>query len=290
MSARVVFVLSIYSVLTACATFSQPSMNESVESPVAQRQVLSEVPFLEQDALQCGPTSLAMVLNHYKDPVTVDGLKEKVFTRSGSGSLQSDMISGARRQGYMAHTVKTFNDVVREVNAGRPVIVFTNQALQWFPQWHYAVVIGYDLNTEKMYLHTGPDRLKEEYYSTFAHQWSLANQWALVVYPAKEDPVTGTELERMNSASMLEAIGNKEQALLAYQSILKKWPTSLGAMIGLGNIYYSTSRLREAAHILARAKELHPQSQVVRHNYEVALNAWREQKKLHPATKSATGM
>lgn len=255
----------------ACASFPKTAMDEGFPKDLSRQHLIKDVPFIAQDAKQCGPASMAMVLNHYKNTVTADQLKEKIFTAQGEGSLQSDMISGARREGYMAHTVMTFAQVAREVERGHPIIVFTNLALQWFPQWHYAVVVGYDMDRQKVYLHSGPDAFKEMDYSVFQYQWGLAENWALVIYPPGSTPASGTELERLSSAAVLESIGKKEQAELAYSAILKQWPESLGAMIGLGNIYYSSERWDLAVKILSKAHEIHPESKTAEHNLKVAL-------------------
>ncbi len=256
--------------ISACASTRKFAMNDGLPANFESRRILNTVPFVAQKSKQCGPAALSMILNYYRHSVTAEALESTVFTSTGDGSLQSDMISGARRQGYMAHTVNSFADIVREVESGRPVIVFTNLALKWFPQWHYAVVVGYDLERQKVYLHSGPDALKEMDYSIFSYQWQLASKWALVVYPPNENPVSGTELARMSSAAALESIGSTAAAESAYKAILNKWPQSLGPMIGLGNIYFASSRWQESVEILKRAVKFHPASLAAKNNLQVA--------------------
>ena len=71
------------------------------------------------------------------------------------GSLQSGLIGGARRLGRLAYPIRGRDCLLREVVAGHPVIVLQNLSLRWWPQWHYAVVIGYDLPQQAVVLHTG---------------------------------------------------------------------------------------------------------------------------------------
>ena len=46
-------------------------------------------------------------------------------------------------------------DLLREVAHGNPVIVFQNLGTRWLPRWHFAVVVGYDLQASKVILRSG---------------------------------------------------------------------------------------------------------------------------------------
>jgi len=56
------------------------------------------------------------------------------------------MIAAARRNGFVAiELAPNLSDLLAEIAAGNPVVVLQNLALDWYPAWHYAVAIGYDL-------------------------------------------------------------------------------------------------------------------------------------------------
>ncbi len=274
------FFASIAQAVTACAT-APLQAKTVVERPpqVARSQVIEAVPFIEQQTAQCGPTTLAMVLDYYGTQSHLDillvNLTSQILTQSKNGSLQSNMIGGARRQGMTAITLKGFSDLLREVDAGHPVIVFENLALSWWPQWHYAVVYGYDLDQKLLYLHSGKDKNLTQSFSRFEADWRLGDYWGLVVIPPQELSASADELDHMNSAAVLESLA-KPEAEKAYSAILSRWPQSLGAHLGLANIYFSQADYKKSVQTLKRARAFHPDSQTLNHNYSVAVKKLNE--------------
>ena len=69
------------------------------------------------------------------------------------------------------------------------------------------------------------------------------------------------------------------EALVAYQTILAKWPQSLGAHLGLANIEYAKENYKKAAELLSKAHKLHPESAAVKHNLDIVLNTLNRTKK-----------
>ena len=270
------FIALLAQALIACAT--APLQSKSiVERPpnVASSHVIKAVPFIEQQTAQCGPTTLAMVLDYYGQKSDMEILTSQILTESKNGSLQSNMIGGARRQGMMAMTLSGFSDLLKEVDAGHPVIVFENLALSWWPQWHYAVVYGYDLDRQLVYLHSGKDQSISLSFARFEADWRLSNYWGLVVLPPQTLSASADELSHMNSAAVLESLA-KPEAEKAYSAILSRWPQSLGAHLGLANIYFSQADYKKSVQILKRARAFHPDSQTLNHNYSVAVKKLNE--------------
>lgn len=270
------FIALLAQALIACAT--APLQSKSiVERPpnVASSHVIKAVPFIEQQTAQCGPTTLAMVLDYYGQKSDMEILTSQILTESKNGSLQSNMIGGARRQGMMAMTLSGFSDLLKEVDAGHPVIIFENLALSWWPQWHYAVVYGYDLDRQLVYLHSGKDQSISLSFARFEADWRLSNYWGLVVLPPQTLSASADELSHMNSAAVLESLA-KPEAEKAYSAILSRWPQSLGAHLGLANIYFSQANYKKSVQILKRARAFHPDSQTLNHNYSVAVKKLNE--------------
>ncbi len=270
------FIALIAQSLTGCATTPLQSKT-IVERPphVARSHIIEAVPFIEQQTAQCGPTTLAMVLDYYGQKSDLEILTSQILTQSKNGSLQTNMVGGARRQGMMAMTLNGFNDLLKEVDAGHPVIVFENFGLSWWPQWHYAVVYGYDLDQQLVYLHSGKDRNLTLSFARFEADWRLGNYWGLVVLPTQELSASANELSHMNSAAVLESLA-KPEAEKAYSAILSRWPQSLGAHLGLANIYFSQADYKKSVQILKRARAFHPDSQTLNHNYSVAVKKLNE--------------
>lgn len=227
------------------------------------------VPFVNQKEGYCGPASLTMVLRWAGKSADVEQVASQMYTPGMKGSLQSDMIGASRRQGMMAMPIQGMENLLREVNAGHPVIIFENLGLTWLPQWHYAVVYGYDLNQNKVIMHSGPEQGKRWALDRFERSWMLADYWGLLVLPSDRLSVTADELAHVTAAAGLEQVGHSQEAGQAYQTILEKWPNSLGASIGLGNIMFAREDFKESAEILRKASRQHPADATVWHNLAI---------------------
>ena len=105
-------------------------------------------------------------------------LAPQVYTPSLKGSLQPAMIAAARRHGRVAYPISGASALLEEITAGHPVIVLQNLGLSWIPAWHYAVVIGYDLDKAMIILHSGITKRKTTALNTFGNTNLLASHAA----------------------------------------------------------------------------------------------------------------
>jgi hypothetical protein len=247
-----------------------------LKAPPTNLQRTSEipnVPFINQSAGHCGPATLAMVMNWNGKSISVDELVPLVYTPGMKGSFQADMISASRRNSMMAIQIEGLTSLLTEVSAGHPVIVFENLALDWAPQYHYAVVYGYDLDQEHVIMHSGPEAGKKWDLRKFERSWMLGDYWGLVVLPPGELAATGTELAHVTAAVGLEQALKLEAAEKSYFAILKRWQDSLGALVGLGNLFYGKKDYQRSVKYLRQAVKAHPSSDSARHNLLVAEKA-----------------
>ena len=228
------------------------------------------VPFIDQTTDYCGPATLTMAMRWAGQNVSVESVAAQVFTPGMSGSLPENLVGTSRRQGLMAVPVHSFSALLTEVAAGHPVIVFANLGFRWAPVWHYALILGYDLKKKEMIMHSGHEEFHRESMRRFEHTWMLADNWGLVVLPAGELAVSADELRHVSAAVGLELTQKTESAEKSYRGILKKWPTSLVALIGLANITYRKGHRHEAIALLRNALLYHPESKAAQHNLAVA--------------------
>ena len=262
--------LAFVSLAGCAAPYVQEVRKTAREIP--PRALVASVPFFPQERYQCGPAALAMALAWTGLPVTQDDMVRQVYTPGRGGTLQADMLSATRRNGRLAVPVTRLGDIMRETAAGHPVLVFQNLGLDLLPQWHYAVVIGYDLDAEVVVLHSGTDRSRMTPLATFARTWARGGSWAMVVLPAGRLPATGRELPVLHAAAGLERGGRLREALAAYESAVARWPNSFGGSIGLGNTRYALGDFRGAATGFARAIQLRPMSPAAWNNFAHALS------------------
>lgn len=77
------------------------------------------------------------------------------------------------------------------------------------------------------------------------------------------------------SAAYLEETGKLDEAADAYKTILKYWPNSLSALIGLGNVNYTENDLKESLKYLRLANKIHPESAAVQNNLKFILQSMK---------------
>lgn len=285
---KILFLLLSSLVCFGCAsTTKQTDAFLAKPTSLPESYLIENVPFIEQEVGHCGPATLTMVLNWAGKKVSVDDVATQVYTPGAKGSFQTDMISASRRQGMMAMTIEGLEALLTEVAAGHPVIVFENLSVSWLPQWHYAVVFGYDLPRQKAIMHSGPEASKQWDLRVFERSWKLGNYWGLVVLEPGQLAATVKEGEQAKAAAALEQIGKFSEAEKAYGAILKRWPDSLGAKIGLANIAFASNQKSKAAQILKSATKKHPLSAPVWHNLAIAQGAINQKKSARNSAKRA---
>lgn len=246
-------------VLAACTTVpGLPPSDDPRLAELPQAGAVEAVPFFAQADFYCGPAALAMTLAWSGLEVTQDDLVPVVYTPGRQGTLQSDILAGARRFERLALAVDTLPDLLAEVAAGHPVLVFQNLGLRSFPQWHYAVVTGYDRDARTVRLHSGRSENLTTALSTFARTWARGGNWAVVVLPPDRLPATADERAVLEAASALERAGAPAAAAAGYTAILGRWPTSLPGWIGLGNAAYAEGDHARAIAAFRAATEVHP--------------------------------
>jgi len=238
---------------------------------------LSPVPFFPQEAYQCGPASLAMALAWSGLEIDADELAPQVYTPSLKGSLQPAMITAARRHGRVAYPISGANALLKEIAAGHPVIVLQNLGLSWVPAWHYAVVIGYDLDKAMIVLHSGITNRKTTALKTFENTWARSQHWGLVVLPPGRLPATAEESSYVKAVAGLERARQWPGAVEGYKTALRRWPQSFSAHIGLSNSYYAQGDLKSARKVLQKATILFPEEGVAFNNLAHVL--WKQGKK-----------
>jgi tetratricopeptide (TPR) repeat protein len=231
------------------------------------RVELREVPFFPQQDYQCGPAALAMTLVHAGAKVTPEELIGQVYLPARKGSLQVEMLAAARRYEMVSYQLAPrFEDLLREVAAGIPVIVLLDYGVWPISIWHYAVVAGYDYAAGEVVLRsTDKERLTMPF-GILEYLWKESDYWAMVVVPPNRSPATATESGYLTAIAAMERLGNPPAAITAYSTFLRRWPDNLTAAIGLANGHYALGEIRESENVLRQAAERHPDSVAVLNN------------------------
>lgn len=226
--------------LSGCAALLTPPQTAALlAQPPAHlpvRAERAEVPFFPQERDHCGPAALATVLQDVGIAAEPDRLADAVFLPARGGSLQLEMIAGARRQGAVATRLPGELDaLLAEIAAGHAVVVLQNLGLDLLPRWHYAVAVGYDLSAREIVLRSGATARQRLPLRTFEYTWARGGRWALAVLPPGRLPARATEVDALDAAVGFERAAPPAQAVLAYRALLQRWPANRLAGFGLGN-------------------------------------------------------
>jgi tetratricopeptide (TPR) repeat protein len=234
------------------------SLREHPPADLSPRAELVHTPFFAQTDYQCGPAALATVLAAQGMPADPAVLAEQIFLPARTGTLQVEMIAGARRQGAVATRLPTsLEALLREVQAGHPVVVLQNLGLSWYPVWHYAVLVGYDLAEGDAILRSGKTQRQLMPLRTVEHTWTRSGSWAFVALPPGQWPLTAQEKDVVEASVGFERSASPQQAVLVYRSALARWPDSLSLRMGLGNSLHASGDKRAAAQAFRDAATRH---------------------------------
>ncbi|MBE0412552.1 MAG: PA2778 family cysteine peptidase [Yoonia sp.] len=228
--------------------------------------MVPDVPLIQQAAFYCGPASLAMVMQWAGSNVTQDEIAALAFSPGAGGTYLADMIGSARRQGQLAVEIGTFDQLLSEVAAGHPVIVFQNLGLGVAPVWHYGVVTGYDFVQDAVYLNSGQRDQMVMPFAVFERTWRRGDHWGLVVLPPDRLPASAPQVDVLNAGAALERVGQYQAAAMLYQTGAARWPDNWLWPFGLANARYGMGDLHGARRALRQARAMDPTIPEVRAN------------------------
>ena len=260
--------------LAGCAQLVPQTMTLRTDWPegVPLQAEIASVPFFPQTENQCGPAAMATVLSHTGVAVTPEPLERQIYLPARQGSLQVEMLAAPRRWGRVGYLLAPrYADVLREVAAGNPVVMLQDVG-EFFTQWHYAVLTGFNYDRGDLYLRSGTDQRLVMPFTAFERTWIKSGYWAMVVTPPERIPVTATEPGWVHAVVGLERAGNRDATIAAYKAALERWPDNLPAAIGLANQHHQRGAFLEAALILRQALKRHPQSTVLMNNLAQTLS------------------
>jgi len=274
--------------LTGCAGLKKWEMLQKA-GDLPPRFELNTVPFFPQKAHQCGPSALAMALNWSGLPVSPEDLTDEVFTPTRKGSLQTALISSARRHGRIAYISIGMDVIFSEVAAGHPVIILQNLGLHWYPVWHYSVVVGYDLPKKFVILRSGTTARKIMPSRVFENTWARSNYWGLLILRPEQLPSMAKKDLFLEAVLGLEKARQFRAAIHGYKTALTRWQQSLPALMGIGNCHYALGELKDAESAFRETVHLHPKEGAAFNNLaQILWDQGQKQEALEAAKKAVS--
>lgn len=233
--------------LSACQTPIQTKQILKQPPVIVRQHLVPNVPFHSQQDFFCGPTTLAEVAGFYgleQNPLQV---AQNTFIPGLEGSLQIEMVAATRQLGMLAYAQNgNMTQLLSLLAENIPVIVLQNNAIALFPQWHYAVVIGYDLDAAEFILHTGVTEAHRLNFSTFERTWQRGKYWMLVMLPTD---MSSKHLDPFIYAKACQDLISTQQSsagIAALKTATHQWPDYWLPYFLLGNYYFSTEPLAAA--------------------------------------------
>ncbi|MBO1923573.1 PA2778 family cysteine peptidase [Thiomicrorhabdus sp. 6S3-12] len=260
--ARLLSGVVFFLTLSGCSSTPQTNaLSKLVDVSIARHMELSEVPFFPQREYQCGPAALATILSYRDIDVADEALANQVYLPHRQGSLQIEMLAAARSYGMLSYPLEAdLKNILLELNRGNPVLVFQNLSLAAWPQWHYAVVVGYDLDQKHLILRSGEIERHLISMATFERTWQRAKYWAYVIVKPGEIPATADAASYVLANHALEEVGFSNEALQGYRSAVKRWPKNSIVLMALANSEYAAKHFQAAERFYKREIELRPEN------------------------------
>jgi hypothetical protein len=233
---------------------------------------IESAPFYPQARYQCGPAALLTALSHSGVSASLDAVTSLTYIPGRQGSLQTELLATARHYDRLPYRIDgTMSALVAELAAGRPVLVLQNLGVNWYPRWHYAVVVGIDAATDQVILRSGTERRRLTPVRTFLRTWQRGERWGVVMLKPGEMPAEPDRATYSQAVADLEATGHFRAALAAWSAALGRWPGDPAALFGKANAALRLQQYSIAESTYRTILERQPDMHAARNNLAYAL-------------------
>lgn len=180
--------------LTACSAYTGSA---TTLAPHALREepgwisVTGIEPQRQRDQNDCGPTALSMVLDYWQPERASEPLTTLPADRQASAGELRD---AARARGLKAFVVEGDpDDLVHELEAGRPVIVGTaKRTVDAGAVTHFEVVVGMHRSSKRIASYDPALGVRQNSFMGFLTEWESTGRVLLVIMPPGKTAATST--------------------------------------------------------------------------------------------------
>jgi ABC-type bacteriocin/lantibiotic exporter with double-glycine peptidase domain len=145
-------------------------------------RIIENVPFYPQESFQCGPASLAGILNYWGVHISPGEIAAEIYSPGARGTLDLDMVLFAEKKGLKATQYEgSWEDLKRNIQANQPLVVLVDEGFWVYQQNHFMVAVGYD--KESLIVNSGKDQHQWIPRSRFLKSWERTNFWTLRITP-----------------------------------------------------------------------------------------------------------
>ncbi len=143
-------------------------------------RTIEKVPFYPQNEYQCGPATLASVMNYHGIDITPEQIVKDIFSKTARGTLTFDMVNFVKNRGLKVdYYSSSLDDLKANINTGNPLIVLVDYGFLSYQQNHFMVVIGY--NDYGVIVNS--DSFQGQFITNenFVKVWKKTNFWTLLI-------------------------------------------------------------------------------------------------------------
>jgi ABC-type bacteriocin/lantibiotic exporter with double-glycine peptidase domain len=145
-------------------------------------RLVAGVPFFPQEMYQCGPASLAAVLNYWKVAATPEEIARAIYSPNARGTLDLELVFYAEKKGLKASQYSgNAGDLKKSIENGIPLIVLVDEGFLAYQKHHFMVAVGY--NAAGIFAHSGAERQRFYAWAAFLRTWEKTKNWTLRLTP-----------------------------------------------------------------------------------------------------------
>ncbi|MDW7973604.1 MAG: C39 family peptidase, partial [Thermodesulfovibrio sp.] len=146
----------------------------------AEEYLINSVPFFPAPQYQCGPASLATVLNFIGIKIHPEEIAKEIYSETARGTSDFDMILYIKKLNLKPLIYKgSLEDLREKIKSNKPVIVMVDEGLWFYKKYHFMVVVGF--TDDSLIVNSGQKRHEKINNSDFIKKWSKTNFWTLLV-------------------------------------------------------------------------------------------------------------
>jgi len=178
-----VFVLLIFFLFQGCVA-RMPG------SPIIPQdaRIIQQVPFYEDTGYQCGPSSLAAVMNYWAgknntlNKTLPENISSEIYSKDARGVLGMDMEFYARKNGFLTKQYSgSIDDLKENVLKDIPLIILVDYGVSFYQRNHFMVVTGF--SGDGIILHSGM-QVKYMPFDDLEKIWRKTDHWTLIIQPS----------------------------------------------------------------------------------------------------------
>lgn len=142
--------------------------------------IIDNVPFFPSKKYNCGPSSLAMVLNFYGLKVSPEEIANEIYSENAKGTWDFDMIRYVLQKGFKAkHYQGSIDDIREKIMQKKPLIVMTDEGFWFYKKYHFMVVVGF--NDNSIIVNSETKEHKTIDIEDFLKKWQKTDFWTLLI-------------------------------------------------------------------------------------------------------------